>query len=205
MDRETGSREVAPTENLLVVKDDGRILSRRVSQVYGEGLLKAMTVRTNSLPFTALHVSFLSQGEPLTLNKIIAAAQTIAPRDNFIFINNSQKILSRRVNSDHGVALLESLQQTPEEAAQTQPVFSHATGTQANEMGNDQEMTMHKPQQSPQELHQPYANASSSPLNTSETPTHTLRILIRPDLVPRQPPTLRPRLDQQTQRLARPV
>lgn len=177
MDRETGSQKAAPPENLLVVKDNGRILSRRVSQVYGKGLLGAMALRMNPLPFTALHVSFLSQDEPLTLNKIIAAAQTIAPRDNFIFVDDSQKMLSCRVNPDHGVALLESLQQTPEEASQTQPVFSHAAVTQASEMGNDQEMTTDSPQQSPQEFHQSYASVSSSPLSTSGTPAHTLGIL----------------------------
>ena len=169
---------VVPTDNLLVVQDNGRISSHRVSQVYGRTLLGAMALRMNSLPFKILHTSFLPVHEPLTLNKIRNAAQTIAPRDSLMFIDDSRKILSCRIKSDYGMALLQSLQRAPEEASQTQAVLSHAKATQASAAGNNRDIMMTgSSQHASMELHEPYANASSFSLSTSGTPTNTLGIL----------------------------
>lgn len=178
MNTNTSSQLIVPTDNLLVIQDNGKIFSHRVSQVYGRTLLGAMALRMNSLPFKILHTSFLSVHEPLTLNNIRNAAQAIAPRDSLMFIDDSRKILSCRIKPDYGMALLQSLQQVPEEASQTQALLSHATATKASAVGNNRDIMMTgSSQHASQELHGPYATASSSSLSTSGTPTNTLGVL----------------------------
>ena len=178
MNRETDPRGAAPKENILVVEDNGRIVSRRVSQVYGRALLGAMALRINSLSFRHLHDSFFPQIELLTLDKIRRTAQAVAPRDNFMFIDASRRILSCQVNPDYGVALLESLQQTLEDASHTQSVSSHATVTQASETSSNQRDTIAESSQCASKgFMQPHPNTPYSPLSISETLANTAGIL----------------------------
>ncbi|KAF6224567.1 hypothetical protein HO173_013007 [Letharia columbiana] len=172
MDGETSSQEVTLIENLLVIEDDGHILSRRIGQWHGKALLGAMTLPVTSLPLTEVHVTFLPQHELMTLDKIREAAQAIAPTDNLLFIDNNRKILSCRINPDNGVMLFESLPRNPGEASQTQSTSAHSTVTQASKTSNDQDVEMDGPQPASEGLHQSDANTSSSQLSTSGTPAN---------------------------------
>lgn len=168
MNAEISAHGLVPIGNLLVVEDNGNVWSRTVSQVYGRAILGAMALRLNRLPFRVLHESNLSQHETLTLDNVRKAAQAVAPSDNFIFINDSRRILSCQVNSNYGVALLKSLQQqTPEEGSQTQPVLSHANAIQASDNDNNRDIAMESYEYASQDLEQPYANGSSSSQKTS--------------------------------------
>lgn len=178
MNTETSSQEIAPTENLLVVDHKGRVLSRRVSQVYGRALLGAMALRVPSLPSMQLHGSFLQQNEPFTLNKVRKAVRTVAPRDNLIFIEDGGKILSCQINFDYGRALLESLQHTSEDASETRAVLSRATFTRANETGNHGgNMMTHSSGHASEEMHQHHPSTSSPSLGTSTPSAKNLGIL----------------------------
>lgn len=175
MNRATFPNESPPRENLLVIESNGRILSRTVSQVYGRALLGALALRLNSLPFKILHESHLPQHELWTLDNIRKAAQAKASRVNLIFINDNRKILSCRINPNYGMALLRTLQETPEEASR---VLSRPH-TQGN--SNDHEAMMESHQHDDDESHQIYASNSSSPLSMSGTPARIMAIL--PDQV----------------------
>lgn len=178
MNRETGSQESATAGNLLVVQDNGRILSCRVSQVYGGALLRAMALRRNRLRFREIHVSFLSQHQSLTRNEIRKAAQAVAPEDNIMFIDDGRKILSCRINPEYGVALVEKLQQRVEEGSQTRVSLSHATISRASEVDNDVDMLLESPWHASPELDQPHATSSSSfQPGISGIPANNLKIL----------------------------
>ena len=176
MNRGTVLHENPPTGNILVIDDDGEILSCRVSQVYGRALLGAMALRMNKLRSRDLHESFLSHHESLTLNNIRRTAETVAPGDNFIFINENREIISCCINPQYGVALLENLQHTPEEAYQVLP------RSQASGNSNYQDTTTESYQHAHEELHQPWADASSSSLTTSMTSASIVGILPDPIL-----------------------
>ena len=171
MNREMTSYEIPPIGNLLVIRSDGRVLSRRVSQIYGRALLGALTLRMNSLPFKILHESSLPQHEPLTLDKIRKAAQAKSPRDNFMFINDTRKILSCRVHPYYGIALLESLQEAPE-AVSSCPL----SRPQTRETGDSQEARTVPDQHAYEERHQTYEEVSSS-LETLGTPARSMAVL----------------------------
>lgn len=177
MDRPTDSREVATADNLLVVKGNGRILSRRVSQVYGLALLGAMALRLNRLPFVELHVSFLAHHESWTPNEIRKVAQADASGDNFMFIDDGRKFISCRVNPDYGVALLEGIEHVPAEAFQARPGLSRGTVAPTSEIGNNQGIKVESPQHTSQELRQAHAFSSSPPPSTSGTLANNIRIL----------------------------
>ena len=167
------SYEIPPTGNLLVIKSDGRVLSRRVSQIYGRALLGALALRMNSLPFKILHESSLSKHEPLTLDRIRNAARARAPRDNFMFINDSRKILSCRVHPHYGIALVESLQEAPE-AVSSYPL----SRPQTRETGDSQEAIAASHQHAYENLHPFYEDiSSSSSLNSLGPPASSTAIL----------------------------
>lgn len=174
MNRETESRDVTPTENLLVLENNGHFSSRRVSKVYGKALLGAMATRTRSTPATDLHISFLPQHEPWTVENIRNAVQAVAPADNFLFIDDSRDIVSCRISSEYGVALLENL---PQEAPQTQSVLSQQMDTQAGAITSNHGMVPEASQHPSGESHHPDSNASSSPHSMSGTPDNNLGIL----------------------------
>ncbi|CAD6574457.1 MAG: hypothetical protein ASARMPREDX12_006595 [Alectoria sarmentosa] len=177
MDRPRDSWEVATTDNLLVVKGNGRFLSRRVSQVYGLALLGAMALRVDKLPFVELHISFLAHHEPWTRNEIRNTAQVVASGDNFMFIDDGRKILSCRVNPDYGVALLEGIEHIPAEAFQALNGLSRGMVAPASEIGNDRVMKVESPQHTSQESRQAHAFSSSPPPSTTGTPANNTRIL----------------------------
>lgn len=170
MNRGTVLHENPPTGNILVIDDDGEILSRRVSQVYGRALLGAMALRMNELRSRDLHESFLSHHESLTLNNIRRTAETVAPGDNFMFINDNREIISCCINPQYGVALLENLQHTPEGTSQVLP------RSQASENSN-YDTTSKSYQHAHEEIHQPWADASSSSPTTSMTSASIVGIL----------------------------
>lgn len=172
MNRETISYEIPPTGNLLIIESDGKILSRRVSQIYGRALLGAMTLRMNSLPFKILPESSLLNHEPLTLDRIRNAAQANAPRDNFMFVNDNRKILSCRIHPHYGIALLESLQKAPQ-AVSSLPL----SRPQTRESGDSQEAITVSHQHAYEELHQPFEDVSASSLRTLGTPASGMAIL----------------------------
>ena len=174
MNRETQSGDVAPAENLLVLENNGQISSRRVSKVYGKALLGAMATRTRSTPATDLHISFLPQHESWTVENIRNAVQAVAPADNFLFIDDSRKILSCRISPEYGAALLENL---PEEASQTQSVLSQRMDTQTGAITSNRGMVPEASQHPSGELHHPDSNASSSPSSMFGTPDNNLGIL----------------------------
>ena len=177
MNRPTNSREVATADNLLVVKGNGRILSRRVSQVYGLALLGAMVLRVNKLPLVELHVSFLAHHESWTPNEIRKVAQADASGDNFMFIDDGRKIISCRVNPDYGVALLEGLDHNPGGALQARPGLSRGAAAPASEIGNDQGIKVESPPHTSKELRQAHAFSSSTPPSTFGRPANNTRIL----------------------------
>lgn len=159
MDKGASSWDDATIENLLVVDDNSRILSCRVSKIYGKALLGAMALPKSSSPVTDLHVSFLPDHEPWTMNTIKIAARTVAPGDNFMFVDDSRKIVSCRINPDYGVTLLENILQ---EVSQTHSVLFQPTVTQARAT-NNQAMVLEASQHASEELHQSDLKASSSP------------------------------------------
>lgn len=157
----------------MFIESDGRISSRRVSQIYGRALLGALTLRMNSLPFKILHESFLPQHEPWTLDKIRDAAHANAPRDNFMFINDDRKILSCRVHLHYGIALLESLPKAAE-AVPSNPLSRLRT----RETGESQEAITVPDEHAYEELHQTYEDgSSSSALRTPGAPASRMAIL----------------------------
>lgn len=160
MSSQIGFQDIAPADNLLVVEDNGKSLSCRVSQVYGRALLGAMALRLNKLRSKEIHVSFLSQDESLTSNEIRKAAQVAAPRDNIMFIDDSRKILSCRINAEYGAVLIEKLQRTPDEASQTRGVaLPHVTVAPASDYDNDIDMLLESPQRTSPELHGPLGDS----------------------------------------------
>ena len=163
--------EVPAPGNLLVIENNGAILSRRVSQIYGRALLGAMALRLNSLPFKILHESSLPHHESWTLENIRKAAQAHAPRVNFMFINDNRKILSCRINPNYGRALFDTLQQSPEGASQVLSL------PQTNESSHGQEAMTDVHQHAHELLQQPHADASSSSLSMSEMPARGMAIL----------------------------
>lgn len=140
MSANTRSQQDAPTGNLLVVQDDGSLMARTVSQAYGMTLVGAMALTLNPLPSTDLHITSLAQHEEWTLDSISEAVLERAPRDNFIFIDDGRKILSCRINTHYGVALLSSMPEYFEEAPDNVPVLSQAADARADKGDSDQDM-----------------------------------------------------------------
>ena len=163
-------------ENLLVIDNSGRILSRRVSQVYGTGLLRAIV---HSVRLQAVHHTSLLQTEPWTLENIKEDAQAVSPGDNIIFVDDSRRILSCRINPDHGIALLESLPQNPTEVADyAEAALSYNPTNQPSEASSSKQGTGAQSSQGPSTQSKPLYTDSSFPLsNKSATPTAKARIL----------------------------
>ena len=148
-------------KNLLVIDNSGRILSRRVNQVYGTVLLRAIV---ESERLQDVHHTSLLQTEAWTLENIKEDVQAISPGDNIIFIDDSRRILSCRINPDYGIALLESLPQNPTEVTDYAEASKQGTRAQSS--------------QRPSTQSEPLYTDSSIPLsNTSATPTANARIL----------------------------
>ncbi|KAM0798774.1 hypothetical protein BDR22DRAFT_912186 [Usnea florida] len=175
MDITTHSHENT-RENLLVIDNSGRILSRRVSQLYGTVLLRAIV---HSERLQDVHHTSLLQTEPWTLENIKEDVQAISPRDNFIFVDDSRRILSCRINPDNGIALLESLPQNPTEVADyAEAALSHNPTIQSSEASSSKQGTGAQSSQRPPTQSKPLYTDSSFPLsNTSATPTAKARIL----------------------------
>ena len=156
MNTNTQSRDDMLEENLLVIDDNGRIMSRRVSQFYGTALLGAISLQMNS------HDSSLSQTESWTLNRIKRAAQAVAPGDNIMFIDDSRRIRSCRINPDYGTALLENLPQNPKEVADcAKAAWSYDIAIQSSEASGSKQETRAESSQRPTKQSEPTARILS--------------------------------------------
>lgn len=145
-------------------------MSRSVSQVYGRALLRAMAPTSSKSPLKELHVSFLSRDEAWTPNEIRKAARGVGMSDNFMFIDDGGKILSCRISCDYGVALLQSLQQSPGEASRTRSPMTQPADASASEIVNDRDMMWESPRHSSQHHNHAQAISSSPPPSVFETP-----------------------------------
>lgn len=79
-----------------------------------------------------------------------------------MFIDDSRKILSCRINAEYGVVLIEKLQRTPDEASQTRGVaLPHVTVAPASDYDNDNDidMLLESPQRTSPELHGTLGNS----------------------------------------------
>ena len=163
-------------QNLLVVDNNGQILSRRVSQNYGTSLIRAIARTVN---IRHVHHTGLMSFEPWTLENIKEDAQAINPGHNIIFVDNKRRILSCRVNPDYGKALLESLPQNPTEVADpAEAALSYDTTIQSSEASSSKQGTGAQLSQRPSTQSKPLDTDSSFPLfNTSATPTANAGIL----------------------------
>ena len=163
-------------KNLLVIDNSGRIVSRRVSQIYGTSLLRAIA---HSVHLQAVHHTSLLQTEPWTLENIKEDAQAINPGHNIIFVDDSRRILSCQINPDYGIALLESLpQNTTEFPDDAETALSHNTTIQSSEASSSKQGKGAESSHRPSTQSEPLDTDSSFPLfNTSATPTANARIL----------------------------
>ena len=161
-------------ENLLVVDNDGRIISCRVSYIYGRALFGAIAMQSGNI-----HDSSLSQTESLSLEKIKRAAQAVAPGDNIMFINDNRRIRSCRINPKYGIALLEYLRQNPQEVADVaKAALSYDPAIQSSEASSSSQETRAESSQRPSKKSKPsYTNPSFSAVSTSATPTTKASIL----------------------------
>ena len=161
-------------ENLLVVDDNGRMMSCRVSHIYGRALFGAIAMQLGNV-----HDSSLSQTESLSLEKIKRAAQAVAPGDNIMFINDSRRIRSCRINPKYGIALLEYLRQNTEGVADpAKTALSYDTAIQSGEASSSKQETRAEASQRPSKKSKPsYTNPSFSAVSTSATPTTKAGIL----------------------------
>ena len=163
-------------QNLLVVDNSRQIMSRRVSQLYGTTLIRALahTVRLQDVYHTGLMFF-----EPWTLQNIKEDAQAINPDHNIMFVDDKRRILSCHIDPDHGKALLEGLPQDPTEVADdAQAALSHNTNIQSSEASSSKQGTGAKSSHRPSTQSKALNTNPSSPLfNTSATPTANAGIL----------------------------
>ena len=148
-------------ENLLVIDNSGKIVSRRVSQVYGTALLRAIA---RSVHLRTVHHTSLLQTEAWTLENIKEDAQAISPGHNIIFVDDSRRILSCQINPDYGIALLESLPQNPTEVADhAEAALSYNTTIQSSEASSSKQGTGGESSQRPYTQSKPLFNTSAGP------------------------------------------
>ena len=163
-------------QNLLVIDKNGQILSRRVSQLYGTALLRAIV---HSVHLRDVHHTSLLQTESWTVENIKEDAQAVCPGHNIIFIDDNRRILSCQINPDYGLALLESLPQGPTEAAEhAEAALSYNTTIQSSEASSSKQGTGAESSQRPSTQSELLYTDPASPLfNTSSTTTANARIL----------------------------